>query len=182
MEVKSFTSVGIFNQSKTNMPNYCQNEWRIMCNSTELFEEVKATLFDKEGHLDFNILVPMPKPLFNTATGHRFFDGTPCRNWYVGNGEERPFTAEEEKELTEIGHFNQIDWAIANWGTKWNACDPITEFHANPIYPNAHEILITFDTAWGPPEEFFDAFKKKFRGIDISAFYREDGVQIAGYL
>ena len=42
----------------------------------------------------------------------------------------------------KYGYDNWYDWRCANWGTKWNACEP--EY-------NSKEKKISFDTAWSIP-------------------------------
>lgn len=42
---------------------------------------------------------------------------------------------------TKYGSKTWFDWCIKNWGTKWNACDPIRISHN----------IVIFDTAWDCP-------------------------------
>ena len=66
-------------------------------------------------------------------------------------------------------------WNNANWGTKWDVdpdCDHLDE--------NSFEC--EFETAWSPPEEIYYALRKQFPDVDISWFYDEPGMQVAGYL
>jgi hypothetical protein len=46
--------------------------------------------------------------------------------------------------------------------------------------PNGFEA--SFNTAWSPPEDIYNALKEKFEGMSISWFYDEPGMEIAGYL
>ena len=41
---------------------------------------------------------------------------------------------------------------------------------------------LTFDTAWSPPNGIYEAIVDKYPDLSINWFYREDGVQIAGWL
>ena len=71
---------------------------------------------------------------------------------------------------------NWYDWSIENWGTKWDTNDVqvVDEYEDFIIY--------SFDTAWSPPEPICAALRDKFPDLNISWFYRESGMEIAGYL
>ena len=67
---------------------------------------------------DFNRVIPMPRNLRHTSTGGRVFDGRKVTSWYVIDPDksfvdsahdknERPFTADEESVLRDIGY---TDW------------------------------------------------------------------------
>ena len=71
---------------------------------------------------------------------------------------------------------NWYDWSIENWGTKWDADD------VQIVDEDENSIKYIFDTAWSPPEPICVALRTKFPAINIFWFYREDGMQIAGYL
>ena len=45
-----------------------------------------------------------------------------------------------------------------------------------------NELVYEFDTAWSPPEGIYNALVEKYPDIDISWFYHEEGMQMAGYL
>jgi hypothetical protein len=44
-----------------------------------------------------------------------------------------------------IESFDQREWCVQNWGTKWDAYD------IEPIITNRDNTLILFTTAWNPP-------------------------------
>lgn len=67
------------------------------------------------------------------------------------------------------------DWNNANWGTKWDVdpeCDHLDE--------NSFEC--EFETAWSPAEGIFYALREQYPDVEISWFYDEPGMQVAGYL
>jgi hypothetical protein len=43
-------------------------------------------------------------------------------------------------------------------------------------------IQLEFDTAWSPPNGIYEAIVDKYPDISVNWFYREDGVQMAGWL
>lgn len=73
----------------------------------------------------------------------------------------RPLTEEE----------NWYDWNVTNWGTKWDA---------SVHYANAqdNEVVIDFDTAWGPPIALYEFIMKD--GWEIEAAYFEPGMGFVG--
>ena len=67
------------------------------------------------------------------------------------------------------------DWNVRNWGTKWDfGKDEYTE--AAVIEDN--KVVISFNTAWSPPVEFYDKLQKmKFM---VYATYWEPGLAFCG--
>lgn len=69
------------------------------------------------------------------------------------------------------GEWN-YDWSIENWGTKWDAS--VYEYSLEPEH-----LYISFDTAWGPPIEFYNKILEL--GFEVEGFYYEPGMAFAGY-
>ena len=68
------------------------------------------------------------------------------------------------------------DWRVQNWGTKWPAnCPELT-------IDDFGGVTYEFDTAWNPPEAICHALRERFPDLNISWFFREDGMEMAGYL
>jgi len=82
------------------MPNHVTNEIIFRGVNAEKQEELLAVLCNAKGHVDFEILVPLPLNM-----------------WWGSVG------TEHEKAFGRTA----LDWARENWGTKWNAysCQPI---------------------------------------------------------
>lgn len=74
--------------------------------------------------------------------------------------------ANSERGLREHGVSNWYDFAVKNWGTKWNAYD---------IVVNAEEPSITFDTAWSPPTPIIEKLSECFPSIKIIHKYFDEG-------
>ena len=66
------------------------------------------------------------------------------------------------------GSINWYDWAIANWGTKWNGGEADIDED-----PNDDEILIRFDTAWSPPYLWLEALAQN--KIPFELEWEEEG-------
>ena len=75
-----------------------------------------------------------------------------------------------------IADPNWCDWSLEHWGTKWDTND------VQVVDEDEESITYSFDTAWSPPEPICAALRDKFPDLHISWFYRESGMEIAGYL
>ena len=65
-------------------------------------------------------------------------------------------------------------WSLSNWGTKWNACSCCELNHEE------NERRWNFDTAWGPPREWFITMSAKYPKCNFSLHYAEPGMCFAG--
>ena len=149
------------------MPNWCSNEIRIWCQNEEecndmldfLGGEIKEMVWvngkhvEQVSHRDLCFSSILPEPE-HTTEGEGF-----NQKYLLENGEE----------------YDWYNWRTINWGVKWEP--NITYFDVNGT-----DICIDCDTPWGPPEGIYDAIVDKFPEADISWFYREDGMQFAGWL
>ena len=70
---------------------------------------------------------------------------------------------------------NWYDWANDNWVTKWDTGDVFAE-------DDGWLLRYDFTTAWCPPEPIYHALRDMFPDLRISWFYREDGMEMSGYL
>lgn len=166
------------------MPNWCFN--RIDISHPNIMEIVNLLESD-ESPFDFEKIVPMPPILKTTTSGRREFeiDGQKVTldAWFVPNTgdfiadqkQSRPFTPEEQAALDAIGCRCWYDWALANWGTKWNSSRAEREVVDNDF------VHYSFHTAWSPPTFVIDALRERFPYAHITAFYDEPGMRAAGY-
>ena len=74
-----------------------------------------------------------------------------------------------------FGSDNWYTWRNNNWGTKWDVSETWLEDEYDSL-------RYDFDTAWCPPEPICEFLRDKFPDVSISWFYREEGVEMAGYL
>jgi hypothetical protein len=66
---------------------------------------------------------------------------------------------------------NWYNWNIANWGTKWDAYETILPDGQEPI----DIALVSFNTAWGPPIDFFLAWSIKYPDFEFDVVYEIEG-------
>jgi len=73
---------------------------------------------------------------------------------------------------------NWYNWNINNWGVKWD----INFDNECIIDIDDTSIEMEFETAWGPPAGVFYQIKNEFPNLQISWFYHEPMMELAGYL
>ena len=95
---------------------------------------------------------------------------------------EKSINAHEETEFSFEGTLPRGDrkdwyeWSIANWGTKWDACEPNIN-HNDEIY-----FAVTFESAWNPPIEWIKNIIKDFPDLHFVLEYDEPGMGYGGKL
>lgn len=67
---------------------------------------------------------------------------------------------------------NWYAWNVENWGTKWDVQDPIVNEETD------NSILLSFDTAWGPPIALYQYLLDN--GNSVDAKYLESGMCFIG--
>jgi hypothetical protein len=141
------------------MPNWCNNLITLRHEDKTLIDKIEGCKDSEVGILQ--TLVPCPEDLMNPET----------TTW--GHGEEEAAREALREELTKkYGFKSWYDWCIANWGTKWDLCEP----HITRVDDNT--VQISCDTAWSPPVGAFE--KLMDMGFEVHAYYYEGGMVFAG--
>lgn len=155
------------------MPNWCSNELRISTQNdtpeaaeqfAEISTAVKSVCESNAEQGLFNLTLPRPEILANTISG------------FSPEMETDAYKAQEAEAIKQTGHKNWHDWCCAVWGTKWDAC------HLAIQEEDEDTIEVHFETAWCPPEAWLAAMREKYSNLTFSLFFREDGMQMAGWL
>ena len=134
----------------------------------------------------FQSIIPMPTALEGIGSPARVVDTQEeVDDWiakhedFIKTGMGRPITKKEHAMLlTEHKTDSWYDWCCDHWGTKW-------DIHDVELQDDGWVLRYDFDTAWSPPQGIYEALIEKFNGeedFSIQWFYREDGMQMAGYL
>lgn len=113
------------------MPNHVINEL-VFHADAERQSAIREALCDSEGRVDFQVLVPLPKNMWWGSVSLRH---------------------EEAFKRTAL------DWAVENWGTKWNA------YSHRETEATESSITFRFVTAWRPPYPWLAAI---FNTLKIS--------------
>jgi len=148
------------------MPNWCANSLKI----TPTNEQAKTMLAKIEAALEeakedgecrlFDTIHPMPNELMDTTKG--------------SFGDEEKEAANQAKIAVNTAKYGYPTWyefALAEWGTKWDACEVTYDKQGDSL-------LIWFDTAWSPPMAIYT--KLEAMGFEVEATYCEAGMGYAG--
>ena len=147
------------------MPNWCSNEVQFDGSEEDIAKFKEECFTDRKGVavLDFSKVLPEPD-----------YD-KPKKDGTHNNG--------VQTELHSVMP-DWWNWRNENWGTKWN----LVPTHDGDLtaYMTVEDgedfIMLEFDTAWSPPEGIYEAIVDKYPDLSVNWFYREDGVQMAGWL
>ena len=138
------------------MPNWCENELEVRGKPEEITELLKA-IKTEESNFDFNTVIPYPKEY---ADPDRL-----VRAWEKEHGKHCPY-----KDGYNQGGY---EWCIANWGTKWNACDIGIDFIDGYA-------KIEFRTAWSPPVQIVEKLAQMFPTLELTLAFFECGAGFKG--
>ena len=140
------------------MPNWCDNRITIHGPKKIIrkFDKIVNDPEGKQGILDF--MYPMPKELRNTTSP----------------------TPEGSKQPVIDGYDNWYDWAVHNWGTKWD----LNEFFGIHLHDpeDSDEATLEFSaqSAWAPPLGALFHFITENPEVQISCTYYEPGCDFMG--
>jgi hypothetical protein len=145
------------------MPNWCSNVVTLVhTDRTMISRAVKST--QKEALL--NEFVPVPQALTETMEGS-FGDAL----------EQARLAAQREGNRRTYGYSSWYDFAIGEWGTKWDISNGDNDYKIKKV-DNGYTVTLYFDTAWSPPINFYD--KLLALEFNVNAMYYEPGVNFCG--
>lgn len=128
------------------MPNWCANNLTVRGADAQTI----ATAIAAEGDF-FKAILPVPPELLEQSSPNRH---------------------NPAEMLEKYGAADWYDWAVNNWGTKWDCADPDVQ------HVSEDEIIVRFDTAWAPPLGIYAALEQ--RGNFVEAMYHEPGMGFVG--
>ena len=147
------------------MPNWCSNEVQIDGTKEDIAKFREECFTDHKGVavLDFSKVLPEPD-----------YD-KPKKDGTHNNG--------VQTELHSVMP-DWWNWRNDNWGTKWNLVpNPEGNLSGYDFVDHGKDyIQLEFETAWSPPDGIYEAIVAKYPDLSVNWFYREDGVQISGWL
>jgi hypothetical protein len=82
----------------------------------------------------------------------------------------------EGKSIKLDGKRDWYSWRVNNWGTKWDVGGE--DAFGERILPDDNTVVLSFDSAWSPPIEFYIFMKGQ--GFHIRASYFEPGMAFCG--
>ena len=148
------------------MPNWCQNRVSFYSENKEQIEKLYQ-IFDSRNV--FQQIKPAPD-----------WKNTP------NDKGELPIRKEMKTPSGEVAWvtYNFPDgknddrwyhWNNTHWGTKWDV-DPQCDLFDGDSFE------CEFETAWCPPEGIYYQLREDYPDVDITWFYDEPGMMVAGYL
>lgn len=145
------------------MPNYCDNVVTFSHQDPEMIRRVVAGYTGEGLMKEFH---PIPDKLINTMAG----------SYGLDDPRQAELEAQEESNILEFGYKNWYDWAVDNWGTKW---DVSADGNGEPsVSEDGLSVQFSFNSAWSPPVAFYERMEDL--GFTVDAFYYEPGMGFCG--
>ena len=139
------------------MPNWCEISLVITSENEQALNKLYLDNKTEDNELDFNCVCPCPSELMNSEAPNNIDD-------------------EQKQELIDkYGYPDWYSWCCNNWGTKWNASD-VECSHSDT------QLTYTFNTAWGPPSQWFTKLTEKYNNFDMRLEFEEPGMDFAGFM
>lgn len=144
------------------MPNWCFNELTVRGDADKV-AKFKKKVQTKDSKLSFNKTVQMPVELRDTTSG------------YLGDEvEQKKLEQKQADNIKKYGYPTWYEWSIANWGTKWDACEV-------ELYGEDSDCLeYSFETAWSPPVAWLEETAKQYPELEFRMKYEEEGMDYFG--
>ncbi len=149
------------------MPNWCHNRVSFYSDNKQHIEKLWS-IFESEE--PFNEIVPAPD-WKNTPNDK---GELPVKREMKNRDGRVIYTTYDFPDGTNDDRW--YDWNLANWGCKWE----VSDVECDHFEDNSFEC--EFETPWSPPEQIFHALREMFEDVEISWFFDEPGMQVAGYL
>ena len=143
------------------MPNYCRNILTIR-DSGDSLDKVLDFIKSEERPLSFDKIIQYPQEYKDADDRREAWNNAP---------------AQDRARTPPADGYNHggYEWCKDNWGTKWDAINPVViDLLGN------YRVIMTFETAWVPPVQVFDALAQKFPKITIELEYFECGMEFCG--
>ncbi len=157
------------------MPNWCENtlivageKWNIEDFMTQIANQEDIGDDRVEEYHILHNLYPTPESLNVPAT-------------FRGAGEESdPHHIERLSNIKEHGYADWYEWRNAKWGTKWGDCE--TQLTDQDYRDNFGKVMLSFNSAWGPPYEGIKYIATIFPRLLFDLRYYEEGMCFQGYI
>lgn len=182
------------------MPNHITNYVEIKGSKEQIANLIKRTLREEDGKtiFDLNGIIPMP-PSLDIETGSNLslglaafiqdkFDEYSRYGWFperfpgvktmtelhgfMKGSQDKTLTkslalgAAGYENLQRYGYPSWYKWRVEKWGTKWNAYD------TSVLKQEPSRLVITFETAWSPPEPIFDQLVSE--GFEVNCLWQDE--------
>lgn len=99
----------------------------------------------------------------------------PCPQELLDGGSPAPDDV-AKANIEKHGAADWYSWCIEHWGTKWDINNEAGDADESG---DGKSVFMSFDTAWGPPLEFYRELEDEF-GFRVKATYFEPGMALVG--
>ena len=147
------------------MPNWCNNTLSISHEDPAMMKKFQSAW--NEGHV-MSEFIPIPQDLKDTVAG---FCGK-------GTPEQAELEKKEAINLAKYGYKNWYDYAVGEWGTKWDFGNGDQSSGAIDDDQLSGEVTVSFCSAWSPPIGGYEKLAEL--GFFIKATYFEGGCGFCG--
>lgn len=139
------------------MPNWIINRLIIKGNPERIRELLEAIKSEYQP-LDFDRIIPSPEAIHHIGLVFSPDTPEPRSVYWIDGSHSRPLTADEQRELENVGYRCSRDWCAANWGTDRIAFE--VEIDASTA--DLGYVVIKFETAWSPPVRILERLQEEF--------------------
>ena len=143
------------------MPNWCDNVVILSHSDPKMIK--RAVKAFKKGEF-LNEFIPIPQALNDVISGS-----------YGDDEKQAALEAATEYNRATYGYGNWYDFAVSEWGTKWD----IGGSDGSVDQLDANSVRLVFESAWSPPTEAY--YKLIQLGFKIDARYYEPGAGFVGH-
>lgn len=141
------------------MPNWCSNNVTFSHPDPAEVKRMYTALTAEDPRL-FDEFIPCPAELKAE---------TPIGEDFMARDEAR-----KAENLSKYAYEDWYGFNTNNWGTKWDMCEPDVTYTEGD-----NTIMVSFDTAWGPPIAFYETMEEDL-GWQVDAYYYEPGMNFCG--
>lgn len=159
------------------MPNWVTQKIIIKGNKEQLAEFIKVlkegiAKNEKENTFGFcNIFIPQPKELQDSEATNEAMTAQKAFKKNYERFSTDPLYVSYVNLFDKYGYTNWYDWAVANWGTKWDTSDAL-----NPSFSPTGLIEIQFDTPWCPVVKCLTTISQRYPKLNISVIFADEQV------
>lgn len=168
------------------MPNWCINRVIVTGDATQV-ASFAARCGGVSEHLLAYLAGSVSDPVVHSALGTAAIDGT-LGEFTLGGVVPMPEALRDTRSpndapddvraalVAAYGADNWYDWAVHNWGTKWDVTD------ADVVDPAPGRFEVRFDTAWAPPVAWAEHASAVFGDVEVRVEFVEPGMGVQGWL
>jgi hypothetical protein len=176
------------------MPNHTANNFTITGPIADIKRFIDIAK-DGDTELSFNKLVPMPDELRGISSPVRIMTQAEIDEvWATWNKQKADGTLSEyqkggpfglgitqetsDRLIEKYGTNDWYEWAVKNWGTKWD-CYDVTSWDITENGDNS-SATIYYQTAWSPVTNAWETISKNYPSLEFFHEFADEGGGFVG--